>query len=830
MSRIKSLKDFQQQAVDSALNLFAANRDLLDIDRLQSASREATVGQNGYLLIEAPTGSGKTLIAGQVVEKFSAQEQVVWFWFAPFKGVISQTESFLREQYLGLRLLSLKADRSASGFRAGDVFVTTWGSVAVSQKEGRIARKEGELSPSIDRMVQELKDQGFRIGVVVDEAHHGFRKGTQSFDFFKSVLDPDYTLLITATPDDKDVEIFRKQVEIERLNRITISRHDAVNSGLIKDGIKCIAYLADPDKQNLVDFEQTALRDACKLHQKLKEQLGTEGINLVPLMLVQVDSAKNSVDTAKQKLMKLGFREDQIAIHTAKEPDPHLLALANDEKKEVLIFKMAVALGFDAPRAFTLVSMRASHDVDFGVQIVGRILRVHRRLQGRSTSALLNYGYVFLADSDVQKGIAQAGERINRLETAYAAISPLAAVVRIGNSDTVQLLDSNGQSHLFHAPTPPSISIENGDSSAGLPNIGQAGQPVELPYALEILTGKISVKYPQKQDIGGLSFDSDSKESPSIESGYYQYLLKEGIPKFFKREVLPKHFDGIEAECADRFLLSAENMLQAIANNVKVKKVTLDVFTQNQLLELTDATLSSKEVALLAQSILLKSGVFNPRTLKPLLLKSVRKSFDRQGLKDQVASNEALEVILNQLLVKNPTLLSDAQKTALANHTIVEQADPIPKLIKSISPLTPSLKNVYGCIPDGLNRWETAFAQLLDSDLEDVVQWWHRNERQKPWSCSLVLPDGRNFYPDFIISADGRKSEDNLLLLDTKEAVNRDSEIIKSGVAHKSYGNVMIITQLGDRENYEWYTVRYDSRTRSAVKDRVFHTQLMKIH
>jgi type III restriction enzyme len=56
--------------------------------------------------------------------------------------------------------------------------------------------------------------------------------------------------------------------------------------------------------------------------------------------------------------------------------------VAIDEQKEVLIFKVAVALGFDAPRAFTLVSMRGAKDTDFGIQVVGRILRVHSRLQG----------------------------------------------------------------------------------------------------------------------------------------------------------------------------------------------------------------------------------------------------------------------------------------------------------------------------------------------------------------------------------------------------------------------------------------------------------------
>jgi len=152
-------------------------------------------------------------------------------------------------------------------------------------------------------------------------------------------------------------------------------------------------------------------------------------VPLTPLLLVQVDSkddepearTERSVQRVKERLAKLGFTEEQVAVHTAKEPDSGLLALANDERREVLIFKMAVALGFDAPRAFTLVSMRASRDADFGVQLVGRILRVHRRLQGRAQTGRLpeslRYGYVFLADAETQPGLDRAGQRITQIHT-----------------------------------------------------------------------------------------------------------------------------------------------------------------------------------------------------------------------------------------------------------------------------------------------------------------------------------------------------------------------------------------------------------------------------
>ena len=97
----KSLKGFQGTAVDSGVGLFATAKRLLDSAGADAAGRAAAINHNGYLLIEAPTGSGKTLMAGTIVERFSQQEDVVWFWFAPFKGVVGQTAAFLREQFHG---------------------------------------------------------------------------------------------------------------------------------------------------------------------------------------------------------------------------------------------------------------------------------------------------------------------------------------------------------------------------------------------------------------------------------------------------------------------------------------------------------------------------------------------------------------------------------------------------------------------------------------------------------------------------------------------------------------------------------------------------------
>ena len=39
-----------------------------------------------------------------------------------------------------------------------------------------------------------------------------------------------------------------------------------------------------------------------------------------------------------------------------------------------------------------MVSMRPIRDTDFGTQLIGRIMRVHKRLQGRELPPMLRHG------------------------------------------------------------------------------------------------------------------------------------------------------------------------------------------------------------------------------------------------------------------------------------------------------------------------------------------------------------------------------------------------------------------------------------------------------
>jgi superfamily II DNA or RNA helicase len=273
------LKSFQDDAVTRGVASFSYLRGLLEQAGEDATSRATAVACHGYILIEAPTGAGKTLIAGSLAERFSSVEKVVWFWFAPFGGLVEQTRLSLRERFAGLQVRELRNDRTVETARSGDVFVTTWATVAVANKDGRKVRQAGEEQPSADEFIPALRAAGFRIGVVVDEAHHGFKKSTQAVAFVKQVLRPDYTVLVTATPNDKDIRVFLDEMHAKEdsLFKIGISRVDAVASGLVKKGLRAIAYLAAEENRGLVDYEKTALAEGVRIHREVERLLKQQG-------------------------------------------------------------------------------------------------------------------------------------------------------------------------------------------------------------------------------------------------------------------------------------------------------------------------------------------------------------------------------------------------------------------------------------------------------------------------------------------------------------------------------------------------------------------------
>ena len=226
-----SLASYQTRAVEALAGVIrkVAEKQERDPVRKQGASLKS-----GVTLLQSPTGSGKTLILGRVLERLRGglSRPVVWLWFVPYAGLASQTRNALIEQCGSLRVRDVSKDRQPIGTRDGDVFIQTWATVASRNKDARRVRRTTESSLSFNDMVAALRSEEFFIGVVIDEAHLNFGASAKvAADFYLEHIQPDFTILATATPNDDKLAAFETTAGIEVASRVVIPRGEVVGCG-----------------------------------------------------------------------------------------------------------------------------------------------------------------------------------------------------------------------------------------------------------------------------------------------------------------------------------------------------------------------------------------------------------------------------------------------------------------------------------------------------------------------------------------------------------------------------------------------------------------------
>ncbi len=809
------LREFQREAVDAL-----SDAALDAIAKMAAAPRERRriARKLGCSLLEAPTGSGKTVMLARTAETVSLRAPVVWFWFAPFAGLVAQTMAALRAASPGLRVRDPVTDRVEVGTRNGDVFVATWASVAARRADARRMRVDDDGAPSLDSLVVGLRSSGFLIGAVVDEAHHSFRPGSESFRFLDGTLDPDLLMCASATPDDGDVEILRRGLDVGRFQRVSVSRTRVVADRLNKPRVKAVSFVARGAAADLLDLNEVALRKAVEQHRVLKQSLKTAGIPIVPLLLVQASSS-DWTPARVQALLRgpLGFPTDAVAVHTAAEPDPDVQALANDPDVEVLVFKMAVATGFDAPRAFTLCALRPVVDPSFGLQVIGRIMRVHSLLQSRpGLPEELDTGWVFLGDPQGMPGLEGAADRIKAIRDAISIVSDGLQIydAAVGEGGQIMLVDENGQSRMLLDPPPVARPQAAAALSAGSPDSYSEAWPDTL-FGFSAPPTVNPATTMGDQVVGNVT-----KESPALAAGHlgpraiamaHRYPRRQGliVPERLRTERMPRDPAGLLDALVRNVRFRPEDLLAVHQDSAPVERRVGDLFQRGeQSRNLEQSSISFQVARLNAHDLLSVSDYVDARQLGLRLQDALARALVEANL--PVVERHVLQRALNVILVKSPTLLKDALRRAIGACAEVVDAFDLPTEWQSESSLSGSRLNLYGCMPQGLNAWEMAFADWLDR--QDRVLWWTRNlprpNARDDWSVRIVLPEsGRGYYPDFIVCVEGRKQPGGIGLAETKERTETEDSAAKSRTEHREYGRALMVSY--DRAADRFLRVEY---------------------
>lgn len=367
-------------------------------------------------LLRSPTGSGKTFMLTRILENVSKSNSVLWLWFVPYVNLVAQTVDTLDSQSTetGLIAKHLAVARNETP-EAGQVLVSTVQGVASAKSHKALyTDKADDEVRSLAAYFALARSRGLDIGLIVDEAHIALHVATE-FGRFVKWLGADYLLMASATPKDVQLNEFIASAGNIAFKAFSVSRADVVAERLNKPWLETVVYDLRDSMQGITDLKLTVLRRAWRRNQHIGQLLKSRGLATIPLMLVQVANGEAAIREAYEFLTKeLGIAPNAVAMHSAEEPDPVMMAaIAVNTAIEVLIFKQAAGTGFDAPRAFVLASTKSVNDEDFAMQFIGRVMRVPGELQRAfsepyTAPAELDTAYIFLANEQSQAGFAEA--------------------------------------------------------------------------------------------------------------------------------------------------------------------------------------------------------------------------------------------------------------------------------------------------------------------------------------------------------------------------------------------------------------------------------------
>jgi type III restriction enzyme len=393
------LKNYQNTAIKK---LLTRSKELLE----QSGKKK--------IIFKAPTGSGKTIMTAeflkQLVDDKEIKTPLAFIWTAPRK-LHHQSKKKLEKYYEDSRALECSDFENLTDKQIGEneILFLNWESI--NKKDKNTIVKENEKEFYLGKIIENTKEEGREIVLIIDESHQ-HATSESSRDFIGDIA-PRLTIEVSATPviqsPDEIVSVPLEDVKMEGMIKKSVILNANFKNILSGDSLK--TALAD-------GTDIMVLEEALKKRAEIAKVYEEEKININPLLLVQLPDRKTQQeDRIKDEVVRylkdkhgITTENGKLAIYLSEEKENLENIAKNDQETEVLIFKQAIALGWDCPRAQILVLFRDWKSLTFSVQTVGRIMRMPEPDIGHYSKEILNHGFVYtnLANIEIKEDIARS--------------------------------------------------------------------------------------------------------------------------------------------------------------------------------------------------------------------------------------------------------------------------------------------------------------------------------------------------------------------------------------------------------------------------------------
>jgi len=375
--------------------------------------------ENEIAVFQAPTGSGKTIMAAEFLKRLSknrGDSKPLSFIWISVRKLHDQSKDKLERYYEKDKLLicSYFDDLEDKQIGENEILFINWHSI--NKKDINLFVRENEQDNNLNSIIKNTNEEGREVILIIDESHHT-ATSTKSLELI-DIISPKFTLEVSATPHLKD--------RVGGITKLNLS--DVKEEEMIKSEISVNPEFMDM-KTGPKSSDEIVIEQALKKREELVKMYKKEKSNINPLVLIQLPDKKQGLENKQddiEKILKDKFKiteeNGKLAVWLSEKKSDSLPNVEkNDNEVEVLIFKQAIALGWDCPRASILVIFRESKSFTFTIQTMGRIMRMPE-LKHYVKEPELNKGFVFTNLSSIEIAEAYAKDYITLYESRRKAI------------------------------------------------------------------------------------------------------------------------------------------------------------------------------------------------------------------------------------------------------------------------------------------------------------------------------------------------------------------------------------------------------------------------
>lgn len=428
-----TLKDFQQNTINQLLNKTG----------LSSHQRE--------IVLQAPTGSGKTIILISYIEHYLEQNpNTVFIWLCPGNGELEEQSREKMLKYLPQTNAYTLQDALTQGFQSQSTYFINWERIT---KKGNKAISDTERGNLFDK-IHLAHRQGVDFILLIDEEH---LHNTAKTDMIIQSFSAKFIIRVSATPIT--VKDKSKCAKIE-INERDVIREELITKTLFINKDLEQECLTLANEENQIHHETDILiKQAIQLRQALIQAYKEEQEKVNPLVLIQFPNMSDElINYVEKQLENAGYTylngtvaawfSDNNGKNNHINLNDETAITAPDAKPCFLLFKQAIATGWDCPRAKILIKLRENMSDNFEIQTIGRLRRMPRGYH--YDHDILNHAYIYTFDEKYKSEIQKAGALETKRLFLKNEAKTINLIKQVQNKDS-SLADSKKiRTDLFH--------------------------------------------------------------------------------------------------------------------------------------------------------------------------------------------------------------------------------------------------------------------------------------------------------------------------------------------------------------------------------------------